>query len=197
MLSKGDAITLEVDSCTFMNNSASNNQPNVERPVRLQPSGHGGAIYIQLTNTKLSKVSIHDSTFDSNIAEVDGGAIAFSLNGTRKNDFNICRCNFTNNKVLNYSGGALAVEFSGKSRKNSFTVEGCTFRENRAVAGGALSVVVYDFYSRRRAERLNDKIVLTDSSFVANIAETEGSALGLFSFYPSGNFPYEAKIQDW
>ena len=199
LVSKRASISLEVDNCTFVNNSANINQSSVETHVRLQQSGHGGAISIQLTNSKFSNVSIHDSSFDSNFAEVEGGAIAFRLNGTAKSNFNICRCNFTNNIVTTTSGGALAVQISGKTNKNSFTFESCTFRQNRAVGGGALSVAVYDFYSRSKGqvESLGDKIVLSDSSFVDNHAVWEGSALGLFSFYPSGKFSYEVEIQDW
>ena len=194
-----ESTSLEVDNCTFVNNSANFNLPHVRRHVRVKPGGHGGAIYLQLPEVNLSNVSIHDSTFDSNFAEVDGGAIAFSLNGAKKNTFSICRCNFTNNNVMNYSGGALAVELSGKTEKNSIKVEGCSFRQNSAVGGGALSVAVYDFYSSRKeqAERPDDRIVLSNSSFLYNRAVWEGSALGLYSFYPSGNLPYKVEMQNW
>ena len=154
---------------------------------------------MQLADVQLSNVSIHGSTFDSNFAEVDGGAIAFSLNGTKNTTFNIYRCKFTNNYVVSTSGGALAVELSGKTENNSFAVEDCTFRQNRAIGGGALSVAVYDFYSGRKeqAQMPDDKIVLSNSSFVDNCAVLEGSALGLFSLYPSRRFPYNVEIQDW
>ena len=198
MSSRRVSISLEVDNCTFVNNSANHNLPSVERHVRLKPGGHGGAIYLQLSEVNFSNVSIHDSIFDSNSAEVDGGAIGFSLTGIM-NTFSVCRCNFANNNALNTSGGALAIELSGITEKNSFTVEGCTFVENSAVGGGALSLVVYDVYSGRKeqVETLDDKIVLSNNSFVDNRAVWEGSALGLFSFYPSGKFPYEVEIQDW
>ena len=194
-----ETISIEVDNCTFVNNSGNINQPHVQRPVRLKPGGHGGAIYLRLPEINLSNVSIHDSNFDSNFAEINGGAIIISLNRAKKNIFRISRCNFTNNYALVTTGGGLAVELSNGTENNVFTVKSCTFKQNRAVGGGALSVVVYDYYSGRGVEEEGsaNRIVLSNSSFVDNHAVREGSALGLFSFYPSGTFPFEVDIQDW
>ena len=194
-----NAISLEVDSCTFVNNSANINIPYVQRPVRLKPGGHGGAIFLRLPRVNSSNVSIHNSTFISNIAEITGGAINFRLKRGSKNVFRISSCNFTNNSASATSGGALAIELFGDTDNNSFTVEGCTFEQNHAVGGGAISVAVYDFRRNEEGEKGGsaDQIVLRNSSFVGNHAKWEGSALGLFSLYPSGEFPSEVVIQDW
>ena len=193
-----ETISLEVDGCTFVNNSANNNTHYVQRPVRLKPGGHGGAIFLRLPGVYSSNVSIHNSTFISNFAEINGGAIKFRLKRGNKNVFRISSCNFTNNNASVTSGGALAIELFGDT-DNSFTVEGCTFEQNHAVGGGAISVAVYDFRRNEEGEKGGsaDQIVLRNSSFVGNHAKWEGSALGLFSFYPSGEFPSEVVIQDW
>ena len=192
-------FSLEVDNCTFVNNSGNINLPYVQRPVQLKSGGHGGAIYLQLSEANFSNVSIHNSNFDSNNAEINGGAIIFSLKRTRKSIFRIDKCNFINNRALTTSGGALTVELSSRTESNLFAVESCTFKQNSAVGGGALSVVVYDFHSGREEEEegLVDQIVLRNSSFVGNYAMWEGSALGLFSFSTLEESPYEVEIQDW
>ena len=194
-----ETTSLEVDNCTFVNNSGNINIPYVQRPVRLKSGGHGGAIYLRLPEANLSKVVIHNSNFDSNIAEINGGAIIFSLNRARKNVFRISKCNFTNNRALVTSGGALTIELSNGTESNLLTIENCYFGQNHAVGGGALSVVVYDFHSggKEEEQRSTDRIELCNTSFVGNHAVWEGSALGLFSFYSSGEFPYEVKIQEW
>ena len=194
-----ESISLEVDGCTFVNNSGNINIPYVQRPVRLKPGGHGGAIHLWLPQVNLSNVSIHNSNFVSNFAEINGGAITVRLNRAKENVFRISRCNFTHNNASVTSGGALAIELSNGTENNLFTVEGCTFKENHAVGGGALSVVMYEYHSdrKRQDEKSADKILLSNNSFVANHAAWEGSALGLFSYFPSGLFPYEVEIQDW
>ena len=226
------AVSLEVDSCTFVNNSANNNTFHVQRPLWLKPGGHGGAIYLQLPDVNLSNVSIHNSTFISNFAEINGGAINFRLQRGNNNVFRISSCNFTNNNASATSGGALAIELSGKCENNSFKVEGCTFKQNHAVhshggalaieifgkseknsfaveectfkensadGGGAVSVAVYDFHKSKKGGKgvSADQITLRNTSLVGNCAKWEGSALGLFSFYSAGAFPYAVKIKDW
>ena len=192
-----ETISLEVDGCTFVNNSGNINIPYVQRPVRLKPGGHGGAIYLWLPEVNLSNVSIHNSNFISNFAEINGGAITVSLNRAKENVFRISGCNFTHNNASVTSGGALAIELSNGTENNSFTVEGCTFKENHAVGGGALSVVMYGSSGERNEGKSADKILLSNNSFVDNHAVGEGSAVGLFSYFPSGLFPYEVEIQDW
>lgn len=226
------AISLEVNNCTFVNNSANNNTLHVQRPLWLKPGGHGGAIYLQLPDVNSSNVSIYNSSFISNFAEINGGAINLRLTRGNSNVFRISSCNFTNNSASETSGGALAIELSGKcennsfkvegctfkqnhvanshggalaieifgkSEKNSFAVEECTFKKNSADGGGAVSVAVYDFHKSKKGEKgvSADQIALYNTSFAGNSAKWEGSALGLFSFYPGGEFPSEVEIQDW
>ena len=226
------AISLEVNNCTFVNNLANNNILHVQRPLWLKPGGHGGAIYLQLPDVNSSNVSIYNSSFVSNFAEINGGAINLRLMRGNNNVFRISSCIFTNNSASETSGGALAIEFSGKcennsfkvegctfkknhaahdhggalaieifgkSKKNSFAVEECTFKENSADGGGAVSVSVYDFHKSKKGDNgaSADQIALCNTSFVGNSAKWEGSALGLFSFYSAGAFPYDVEIKDW
>ena len=193
-----ETLSVEVENCTFVNNLGNINLPYVQRPVQLRSGGHGGAIYLRLPGVNLSNVSIADSNFDSNVAEINGGAILFSLTGARNNIFNIRNCNFTNNSVLVTSGGALTIElFNGT--ENVFIVDNCNFSYNRAVGGGALAIVAYDYHhdGDDRVEESADQIVLQKCSFKGNLALREGSALGLFSFYHSGQFPHEVEVKDW
>ena len=195
-----ESISLEVDNCTFVNNSANhNNLPYVIRPLQNKPAGHGGAIYLRLPKVTLSNVTIHNCYFESNVAEINGGAILFSLINASKNAFSIRNCTFANNSVSVTSGGALAIELSSSTDDNTFTVENCDFNCNHAIGGGALSVVLYDFRNNREADKEESMghITLRNNSFVGNHAIREGSALGLFSFYHSGQFPYDVELEDW
>ena len=193
-----ETLSVEVENCTFVNNSGNINLPYVQRPVQLKSGGHGGAIYVRLPIANLSNVSILNSKFHANFAEINGGAILFSLSGARNNIFNISNCIFTNNSVLVTSGGALTIELSNGTENNVFIVDNCSFNDNRAVGGGALSIVAYDYGDGNDGvEESADQIVLQKCSFKGNLALREGSALGLFSFYHSGQFPHEVEVTDW
>ena len=51
-------MNLEIDNCTFSNNSANDNAIDDRRPPLLQLDGHGGAMYIRLDGASGSNVLI-------------------------------------------------------------------------------------------------------------------------------------------
>ena len=119
--------TFNVNNATFTNNKATGTPGTYD----------GGAIYYQnLMGT--TGLTVKDSTFDSNTANIGGGAIvnwAFNLD--------IEGSTFNNNKVENESGmgGAIVNIFGG-------TVKDSTFDNNTANAGGAIfNMLSYETYS--------------------------------------------------
>ena len=77
--SRDQPVTIRIEKCSFVGNSANRNDPNNTRPVLLKANGHGGAVLIRLANAEGSEITIVDSEFVNNEAQVDGGAIYVTL----------------------------------------------------------------------------------------------------------------------
>ena len=77
--SRDQPVSIRIENCSFVNNSANRNDPNNSRPVLLKANGHGGGVLIRLANSEGSDITIVDSVFSGNRAQVDGGAIYMTI----------------------------------------------------------------------------------------------------------------------
>ena len=187
-------LHLVIENCTFSNNKASDRAIDDRRPPLLQLDGHGGAVFIRLNGTNESSVLFSNSTFESNIARIQGGAIYVSVSSQAANsNFVVEDCTFTNNSAETKAGGALAIVLFDATLNNTFVIRGSTFRGNSAVGGGAVAVIQYDIHSTEYP----DVVVFEDCLFELNTAEWEGSAVGLFSLVHNDLEPFPARFISW
>ena len=185
-----------IRNCTFMNNSANQNDANNSRPVLLKTNGHGGAIIVRLAGSNNSRIIISDTLFESNSAQVDGGAIYFSFSeGATNNSVILERIEFTNNTVEQASGGAVSINSFSISYSTVINVTDCYFFNNIANAGGAFSAVLYD--SDEQSAMQQDNINFTRCNFYNNSASNEGTAVGLFSLVHVDQVGYPVSFTDW
>ncbi|CAI7990699.1 hypothetical protein GBAR_LOCUS524 [Geodia barretti] len=177
---RGQPATIRIEKCSFVENSANRNDPNNTRPVLLKANGHGGAVLIRLANADGSEITIADSEFVNNKAQVDGGAIYMTLSeSVSGSSIFIERSNFTGNTVEEASGGAVSINSFQISFNNTIIVRNCSFLGNSGNAGGAFSIALYD--SDINSSRSPDGVNFTECDFVNNMAKNEGTAVGLFS----------------
>ena len=187
-------LNLVIENCTFSDNKASDRAIDDRRPPLLQLDGHGGAVFIRLNGTNESSVLLRNSSFESNIARIQGGAIYVSVSSQAANsNFVVEDCTFTNNSAETRAGGALAIVLFNATLNNTFMIHGSTFRENSAVGGGAVAVIQYDIH----LTEYPDVVVFENCLFELNTAEREGSAVGLFSLVHSDLEPFPASFSNW
>ncbi len=147
--------TLEIDGSTFTSNSAKSiattvttvTDPKTKKESKVtkkENAGDGGAIYT------LSKTSIKNSTFKSNVSYRTGGAI-FS-----GGDLTIDNCTFQSNKSMIEAG---AIYAAGKTN-----ITNTTFTSNTAnIYGGAVYAA--------------GDVTISDSIFKSNTSKYQGGAL--------------------
>ena len=191
-------LSFLMEDCLIIKNNGSSQAIDPRRPPLFQLDGHGGGLFFRLSGVVNSTVIIRNTTFNSNFAEIDGGGLFVSMSdNARENTILIEDCNFSNNRVVNTSGGAIAINLFNKTIKNSFEIRNSCFTENHALGGAAVSLVLYgdalDF------ESLDDfdSVSLRNCMFAGNLAEREGSAIGLFSFLRGDEIPFEVQIENW
>ncbi len=188
------SLNLVIENCTFSNNRANDRAIDERRPPLLQLDGHGGAVFIRLNGTNRSSVLIRNSSFESNIARIQGGAVYVSVSSQAANsNFVVEDCTFSNNSAETRAGGALAIVLFNATLNNTFVIRGSTFRGNSAVGGGAAAVIQYDIHSTEYP----DVVVFEDCLFELNTAEREGSAVGLFSLLHTDLEPFPASFISW
>ena len=187
-------IGLEIENCIFKNNIANDGAVLDRRPPLVQLDGHGGAVFIRLSGASESRVLFRNSTFESNIARIQGGAIYVSMSGQAANsNFVVEDCTFTNNSAQTRAGGALAIVLFNTTLNNTFVIRGSTFRGNSAVRGGAVAVIQYDV----NTIEYPDVVVFDNCLFELNTAEREGSAVGLFSLMHNNLKPFPVSFSNW
>ena len=186
-----------VEDCTFRLNSASNQSIHPNRPPLFQLDGHGGAAFIRLTNLNSSSVVFRNTIFDTNSAQIGGGAVYLTVsNGASNNSIIFDGCMFRKNSVIETSGGAISVVLYNSTLQNEIMIQDCMFEDNSAVGGGAIGVVVYDVGDSQLS---SDVITIKTSVFRKNHGVKEGSAVGLFSLIHEESISNHFKIQiaDW
>ena len=129
-------VTLEIENCTFANNTAKNAYGGAiwaNRPFEIKGEGlfesnstsYGGAIYVTSGNT----YSITGQTFKNNSSAYIGGAICFN-NANSKGIINASE--FINNSAVDNGGAIYSI---GK-----LDVSDTAFNQNTAKAGGAVYI---------------------------------------------------------
>ena len=153
-------VNLDVDGCTFTNNSA---------------SSEGAAICIDATNGNGAAYNIFTSVFTDNIVTasgaedcVAGGAVYAEGNATGA----IIGSSFTGNKALSPNvpnGGAIKIQFGGDA-----IIRDCTFKANQAgESGGAISVQAWT--------DMDNKVEIDNCTFTNNVAQA-GAAVSALQY---------------
>lgn len=186
---------INISNCYFYNNSANENDDTNTRPTLFKANGHGGAILIRLAQVKFADIHITDCMFIDNVAEVDGGAVYFSLSENFSSSFiQLSRNTFIGNRVES-SGGAVSLNSFSFSFNNTFLIEECVFEGNRANAGGAVSIALYD--TSIDSIQWPDNASFINCDFYGNIAQNEGSAVGLFSLVHVDEVGFPVSFTNW
>lgn len=104
-----------------------------------------------------SSVTISDSDFSLNIAEINAGV----LGGISGSNATFNNCSFDRNEAL-YEGGVVSM------KEGSLNISSCISNNNVAKYGGVMSVV-------------DIAIVIDNSTFTDNVASIDGGALALYT----------------
>ena len=172
------------------------NDPNNTRPVLLKANGHGGAVLIRLAGVQDSTITIQDCQFVNNYAQVDGGAVYFSISeNVRQNTISLISTDFINNEVEIASGGAVSINSFNISYDNTINVTDCRFERNLGNAGGAFSVALYN--SNLQSTQMPDAVNFCNCTFLSNAATNEGTAVGLFSLVHVDQVGFPVSFTDW
>lgn len=189
-------IEVSITNCTFRSNSGNRNNVNNSRPVLLKSNGHGGAVLFRLANIQNSTFRIEGCVFESNRAEVDGGAVFISISREFSSNRISFRDNtFVNNLVETASGGAISINSFNYTFDNTINIENCNFINNSGNAGGAVSVALYD--SNINSTELPDTVNIVRCNFSNNFALNEGTAVGLFSLVHVDQVGFPVTFEDW
>ncbi|WP_293713488.1 T9SS type A sorting domain-containing protein [uncultured Parabacteroides sp.] len=131
---------MTINECLFQENETNGEGINIENTF------DGGAIYIIDAggSTYGATLNINKTTFDSNLAHDDGGAMMIQVTGTKGMTTNITSCTFYNNVAYglngaNVTGGAIQFFKNGGSSIMNNILTGCTFVGN--VSGDSRSQV--------------------------------------------------------
>lgn len=113
--------------------------------------GHGGGLsfFIRGNNSNI-ELSVRNCQFEGNEADRGGGIYVRLNNFAYGNTISITNCSFERNECpfsISTKGGALALtdfvnefDYANGEQHNEFIVENCTFTENFAMRGGAVSI---------------------------------------------------------
>lgn len=194
--SRNTSVNIAIDNCTFINNTAGPNDSNDKRPILLKANGHGGGLLIRLMEVQRAVITISNSLFSGNHAEVDGGAIYLSLSKNFSSGQIILIKNiFLNNHATLSAGGAVSLNMFHNTFNNSFQIEDCIFDGNSAIAGGAFDVALYD--SGNESVLLPNSAKFTNCSFTSNQASNEGTAVGLSALVRVNEFGFPVTFVNW
>ena len=149
----GGAITMHrFYGVLTINESLFERNQSAGEGIEVKNTYDGGAIYI-LDGSKGATININKTTFDSNLAYDDGGAMMIQGTGNPGLNTTITSCTFYNNKAYgldggNVTGGAIQFFLNGGSSKMSNIVRSSTFVNNQSgnekttvdQRGGAISL---------------------------------------------------------
>ena len=191
----GETLTALIEDCRFFYNLVILESIKSYKPPLFQLDANGGAAFIRLTKLHSSSVVFRNTVFDTNSAQIDGGAVYLTISsGASNNSIVFDGCTFLNNSVAETSGGAISVVLYNATLHNKIIVQDCVFEDNSAVGGGAIGVVVYGIGDSQLSPKL---VSIRNSVFKKNQATKEGSAVGVFSFIRVESTPFEIQFQNW
>ncbi|HRI20178.1 MAG TPA: fibronectin type III domain-containing protein, partial [Panacibacter sp.] len=149
-----DTLNLNMDSCTFNNNTTTLNTTQ----------SHGGALYLYSLGGTLTP-SIKNTEFKNNHTAARGGAIYSETGAYNKLNLSIFKCNIESNSSGLY-GGALTFNSLGTSNLN---MDSCTLKNNSAVSA------IGGIYIYQSSFQLNASI--TNTTFDGNTTPAYSGAL--------------------
>ena len=176
-----------VKGCNFTNNiaykTADYNSSNETRSYSFIPFGSGGGVYLKLTNTKNSYVSISNCGFYNNTVIHQGGAIVMLPVNAINNTLDIFGSEFVGNKVLGYLlrshndtvNGSNVEDFVDKVNNDfsvmlqSHSISNQTFN-TLTLSGGSGGAIAVSLFGRVEHNTLH----IRNSNFSDNIAFTVG-----------------------
>ena len=178
-----NVANVNIMGCNFSNNIAyktSHYNARVERrPYSFIPFGSGGGIYVKLSNSNNSYITVSNCGFYDNIAIHQGGAIAVLPVDSNNNTLDINESVFIGNKALGYRlrrnedtvNGSNVDDFVEKiNQVFSMTSNSSSNRSLNVIgsAGGAIAISLYGGVVKHNILRVRN------SKFSANIAFVGG-----------------------
>lgn len=188
---------LGVENCTFKRNTAylPYHEAKVHHSVtNYTYTGRGGGMAIVISEDYYNiTVSTDGCTFVDNTAGYSGGGLYVNLRGkNRHHVITVSNCLFEGNSAV--IGGGTHVMFATGYSTTQFTAIGCTYRNNQADYGGAISTLrLYEVGLQ------GNWFSLIDTMFEANRGNEAGSAAAFFSYQYPFNLvkPYPYLINNW
>ncbi len=107
-------------------------------------TGRGGALFILLQSLEPVTGVIKDCLFDSNTADLYGGALYLAFNKETNNNITIMDTVFRNNSAF-YAGGGIMFSFQvggSDTLTNRIQMKRCTVENNSASFGGGVYVFI-------------------------------------------------------
>ena len=189
-------VSITIDECRFINNSATLNSEQDSRPVLWKANGHGGAVLIRLDRVSSGSIQITNTLFERNKADIDGGGIYFLFTESfASNSVYLFNNTFRQNRAEMSAGGAISWNIVAPSYNNSLIVEDCDFIENHGDSAGAVSLTLTD--TSLESFLFPDEAKFIRCLFERNTARLEGTAVGLFALVPVEEFGYPVDFVDW
>lgn len=184
-----DIVSITITNCSFINNNASTSSNFSVEQFPLYHNGEnffgrGGGLNVNLKGVSQVQISLDECVFENNTAHRGGGVFVHFLARSQNNRIRVTRSNFTNNQCTTqripesvYSaGGALGALYHTNTRGNKYTVSDCTFENNTAYFGGAISM------GTQKDERNTSSIFLISECTFTNNVALIGSAVDFFCF---------------
>ena len=153
--------TFVIDSCSFEDNQAI----------------WGGGYFIQLLDSAHgNNINIIDTSVNRNTACLGGGAFQLSIISSINqsdstfipNNLHSASCWFTKNSAVSGGGGTIFGRTSLGYIDNSYYFNNCTWRENEATTGFALTLKLWDYDQGLFGPNSPFKVKLSDCHIVAN-----------------------------
>lgn len=138
--------------CWFMCNKATATNHSLDCDDGLFTGiGHGGAMSVRIQNYPCyAEITITNSTFSQNSAEW-GGAMELVLCRAKNNVIAVTDSRLLSNDGGLAGGGGIDIEFSGLgTQNNSIFIANTTFKTNRALYGGGVSLSTHYAYDQSK-----------------------------------------------
>lgn len=190
-----------VFDCHFDNNSGRRNYENNSVPSQLKRFGHGGGLSVRLVNSNDGFVCVVNSSFNNNTAEVEGGAITFTIADSDNNSITLFNVTFRENYcfINKSTGGAVNVDLFASTKQNRINFLECDFSNNSAAlgSGGAISIASSDKGFSENGSDAYALVTIDSCNFRHNVAKFEGTAVGLFFLGRVNQAGFRILMKDW
>ena len=187
--------------CYFGNNFGRRNNESNSVPSQLKQFGHGGGLSVRLVNSDDGYVCVVNSSFNNNAAEVEGGAIIFTIADSDNNNITLSKVTFHKNYCCTEkcTGGAVNVDLFAPAKQNRINFFECDFSHNNATlgSGGAISIAGSDKGFSDNGSDAYALVTIDSCNFKHNTAKFEGTAVGLFFLGRVNQAGFRIRMKDW